>query len=179
LTLRPAVAQSQDVATLTLKEASEQLRRRAVSAVELTQACLKRIETHNPTLNAFITITGEQALATAREMDAEGQRGRWRGPQHGPIALKDNVDTARIRTTAASELFKDRVPSEDAEVVRRLKAADEMLGSRQITAMASISIIQSGCASDEISTSVEAGPFLPRNSSRIGARSTRYCMLVT
>src|SRR5687767_149882 len=101
LTLRPAFAQTQGVATLTLKEASEQLRRRAVSAVELTQACLKRIETHNPTLNAFITITGEQALATAREMDAERQRGRWRGPLHGiPIALKDNLDTAGIRTTA-------------------------------------------------------------------------------
>jgi aspartyl-tRNA(Asn)/glutamyl-tRNA(Gln) amidotransferase subunit A len=126
--LRPAVAQSQGVATLTLKQASEQLRRRAVSAVELTQACLERIETYNPTLNAFITVTGEHALATAREMDAERQRGRWRGPLHGiPIALKDNVDTAGIRTTAASELFKERVPSEDAEVVRRLKAAGAIL----------------------------------------------------
>jgi aspartyl-tRNA(Asn)/glutamyl-tRNA(Gln) amidotransferase subunit A len=128
LTLRPASAQSPGVATLTLKAASEHLRRRAVSAVELTEACLKRIETHNPTLNAFITITGEQALATARERDAERQRGRWRGPLHGiPIALKDNLDTAGIRTTAASELFRDRVPSEDAEVVRRLKAAGAIL----------------------------------------------------
>jgi aspartyl-tRNA(Asn)/glutamyl-tRNA(Gln) amidotransferase subunit A len=126
--LRPAFAQSQDVATLTLKAASEQLRRRGVSAVELTQACLTRIETHNPALNAFITVTAEQALAAAREMDAERRRGRWRGPLHGvPIALKDNVDTAGIRTTAASELFKDRVPSEDAEVVRRLKGAGAIL----------------------------------------------------
>jgi aspartyl-tRNA(Asn)/glutamyl-tRNA(Gln) amidotransferase subunit A len=128
LALRPALAQSQDVAAMTLKEASEQLRRRAVSAVELTQACLKRIETYNPTLNAFITVTADQALTTAREMDAERQRGRWRGPLHGvPIALKDNLDTAGIRTTAASELFKDRVPPEDAEVVRRLKAAGAIL----------------------------------------------------
>jgi len=128
LARQSAFAQSQDLAALTLKGASEQLRRRAVSAVELTQACLKRIETHNPTLNAFITVTAEQALATAREMDAERLRGRWRGPLHGiPIALKDNMDTAGIRTTAASELFRDRVPSEDAEVVRRLKAAGAIL----------------------------------------------------
>jgi aspartyl-tRNA(Asn)/glutamyl-tRNA(Gln) amidotransferase subunit A len=125
---RPASAQSQDVAAMTLKGASDQLRRRSVSAVELTQACLKRIETYNPTFNAFITVTAEQALGRAREMDAERQRGRLRGPLHGiPIALKDNVDTAGIRTTAASELFKDRVPSEDAEVVRRLKDAGAIL----------------------------------------------------
>lgn len=61
-------------------------------------------------------------------MEAEQRRGKWRGPLHGiPIALKDNIDTAGIRTTAASELFKDRVPSEDAEVVRRLKKAGAIL----------------------------------------------------
>ena len=54
--------------------------------------------------------------------------GKWRGPLHGiPIALKDNIDTAGIRTTAASELFKDRIPSADAEVVRRLKNAGAIL----------------------------------------------------
>ena len=61
-------------------------------------------------------------------MDAEQRRGNWRGPLHGiPIALKDNMDTAGIRTTAASELFKDRVPPEDAEVVRRVKGAGAIL----------------------------------------------------
>jgi aspartyl-tRNA(Asn)/glutamyl-tRNA(Gln) amidotransferase subunit A len=61
-------------------------------------------------------------------MEAEQRRGKWRGPLHGvPIALKDNIDTASILTTAASELFKDRVPSEDAEVVRRLKNAGAIL----------------------------------------------------
>ena len=66
-------------------------------------------------------------------MEAEQRRGKWRGPLHGiPIALKDNIDTAGIRTTAASELFKDRVPSEDAEVVRRLNIAGEIpLGKDQ------------------------------------------------
>jgi len=92
--------------------------------VELTEACLKRIDRLNPTLNAYITVTREQALATAHEMAEEQHRGKWRGPLHGvPIALKDNIDTAGIRTTAASELFKDRIPEEDAEVVRRLKNA--------------------------------------------------------
>src|SRR5712692_3420565 len=61
-------------------------------------------------------------------MEAEQQRGKWRGPLHGiPIALKDNIDTAGVRTTGASELFKDRVPSEDAEVVQRLKNAGAIL----------------------------------------------------
>src|SRR5207237_7838948 len=96
--------------------------------VDLTRACLQRIERTQATLNAFITVTGEQALATARQMEAEQQQGKWRGPLHGiPIALKDNIDTAGIRTTAASELFKDRVPSEDAEVVRRLKKGGAIL----------------------------------------------------
>src|SRR5205807_1729437 len=61
-------------------------------------------------------------------MEAEQRRGKWRGPLHGiPIALKDNIDTAGVRTTGASELFKDRVPSEDAEVVRRFKNAGAIL----------------------------------------------------
>jgi hypothetical protein len=76
----------------------------------------------------LITVTRTEALAAAREMEAEQRRGKWRGPLHGiPIALKDNMDTAGIRTTAASELFKDRVPSEDAEVVRRLKNGGAIL----------------------------------------------------
>ena len=126
--LTPAFAESQDLAGLTLKRASELLRRKGVSPVELTQACLKRIETYNPSLRAFITVTGESALSTAREMEAEAQRGKWRGPLHGiPIALKDNIDTAGVRTTGASEVFKDRIPAEDAEVVRRLKNAGAIL----------------------------------------------------
>jgi len=128
LALKPAFGESQDLATLTLKEASELLRRKAASPVDLTLACLKRIETYNPSLNAFITVTRDQAMEAARAMEAEQRKGKWRGPLHGiPIALKDNIDTAGTRTTAASELFKDRVPSEDAEVVRRLKNAGAIL----------------------------------------------------
>ena len=126
--LRPAFAQSQDLAGLTLKGASDLLRRKTVSPVELTEVCLKRIEKYNPSLNAFITVTRDQALRTAREAETELQRGRWRGPLHGvPIALKDNIDTAGIRTTGASDAFRDRIPTEDAEVARRLKNAGVVL----------------------------------------------------
>jgi len=121
-------AQSEDLTGLTLKRASELIRRKTVSPSELTQACLQRIERHNRAVNAFITVTGDHALASAREMDAELRRGKSRGPLHGiPIAIKDNIDTAGIRTTAASGVYKDRVPTDDAEVVRKLKAAGAII----------------------------------------------------
>ena len=124
----PPVAGSQDLTALTLKQASDMIRRRDVSPIELTQAYLKRIDQYNPSLNAFITITRDQALAAAREMEGEQKSGKWRGPLHGiPIALKDNIDTAGIKTTAASGVFKDRVPTEDSEVVVRLKKAGAIL----------------------------------------------------
>src|ERR1700683_3119354 len=108
----------------TIVALAPRLRRKEVSPVELTHDCLDRIEKLNPTLNAFITVTAESALAEARAAESEIFRGDSRGPLHGiPIALKDLIDTAGVRTTAASELYKDRVPSEDAEVVRRLRRA--------------------------------------------------------
>jgi aspartyl-tRNA(Asn)/glutamyl-tRNA(Gln) amidotransferase subunit A len=114
----------ESAAFLTLDEASAQLRLGKVSPVELTQACLSRIERLNPQLNAFITVCAESALVEARRAEAEIQQGRWHGPLHGiPIALKDLVDTAGVRTTAGSGLFEDRIPVEDAEIVRRLRAA--------------------------------------------------------
>src|SRR5712675_3166315 len=100
----------------TIVDLAPRLKRKEVSPVELTQACLDRIEKLNPALNAFITVTGESALAEARAAEAEIGRGEWRGPLHGiPIALKDLIDTAGVRTTSASELHKDRVPAQDAE----------------------------------------------------------------
>jgi aspartyl-tRNA(Asn)/glutamyl-tRNA(Gln) amidotransferase subunit A len=117
-----------DLTTLTLTEAAALIRSRQISPVELTNACLARIHRLNPVLNAFITVTDDGALAQARDAEAEIRRGRWRGPLHGvPIALKDIIDTAGVRTTAASALFKDRVPEEDADVVRRLQGAGAVL----------------------------------------------------
>ena len=120
--------QSSDLAGLSLERVSELVRNKSVSPVELVQECLKRIERLNPALNAFITIDGERSLAQARAAEAELQGGKWRGPLHGiPIALKDNIDTAEMRTTAGSALFADRIPAQDAEVVRRLKAAGSVI----------------------------------------------------
>ena len=117
-----------DLLGLSIREASELIRRRKISPVELTRAYVARIERLNPALNAFITVTAESALTEARAAEADAQRGTWRGPLHGiPIALKDLFDTSGVRTTAGSAVFKDRVPSQDADVVRRLKAAGAVL----------------------------------------------------
>ena len=117
---------------LSIAEASGLLRRKEISPVELTRACLSRIEQLNPTINAFITVLAESALAQAREAEAEIFAGKWRGPLHGiPIGLKDLIDTSGVRTTCGSALFANRVPSEDAEVVRRLKNAGAILIGKQ------------------------------------------------
>lgn len=116
------------LAAVTLAEAAARLRARTVTSTDLVNACLARIDVYNPKLNAFITVTREHALARAKLLDEEQRAGKLRGPLHGiPIALKDNVDTIGVRTTAASAVFDDRVPSEDAEVVRRLQAAGAVI----------------------------------------------------
>jgi aspartyl-tRNA(Asn)/glutamyl-tRNA(Gln) amidotransferase subunit A len=118
----------EELTALTLAEASRRVRAGEVSPVALTQACLARIERLNPMLNAFITVAAEQALADAMRAEEEIRAGNWKGPLHGiPYALKDNMDTAGLRTTGASELFENRVPTEDSEVARRLKAAGGIL----------------------------------------------------
>src|SRR5579864_1264179 len=112
----------------TVVAAAAALRDGKLSPVELIRECLARIDQLNPTLNAFITVTADQALDQARTAEAEIQRGNWRGPLHGiPIALKDVFDTAGVRTTGASRLFENRVPTEDAAAVHRLKDAGAVL----------------------------------------------------
>ncbi len=112
----------------TIFELAPRLRRREISPVELTRSCLERIEKVNRELNAFITVTGESAIQEASAAEAEIARGNWRGPLHGiPVAIKDLIDTAGVRTTAASQLFENRIPTEDAEVVRRLRRAGAMI----------------------------------------------------
>lgn len=123
VTMNPPMPALQTIAAL-----APQLRRKEISAVDLTRDCLARIEKLNPTLNAFITVTPESALAEARAAEAEIMRGEWRGPLHGiPIAIKDLIDTAGTRTTAASQLYENRIPTEDAEVVRRLRRAGAVI----------------------------------------------------
>jgi aspartyl-tRNA(Asn)/glutamyl-tRNA(Gln) amidotransferase subunit A len=112
----------------TISELAQGLRQREISSVEITQECLGRIDRLNPSLNALITVTAESALAEARRAEAEILGGEWRGPLHGvPVALKDLIDTAGVRTTAASALYKDRVPDRDAEIVRRLRQAGAVI----------------------------------------------------
>lgn len=124
----PARAAAGDLTRLSLAEASDLVRRRALSPVDLTQACLARIERYEPRVNAFITLTPEIALAQARVAEAEIARGTWRGALHGiPLALKDNIDTQGIRTTAASGIYAARVPTQDATVVTRLKDGGAVL----------------------------------------------------
>jgi aspartyl-tRNA(Asn)/glutamyl-tRNA(Gln) amidotransferase subunit A len=116
----------------TILELGELLRRKSLSPVELLDQHLERIEKLNPTLNAFITVMTDEARAQARQAEQEIRDGDWRGPLHGvPIGLKDIIDTAGTRTTAASALFKDRIPTEDAEVVTRLKKAGAVLIGKQ------------------------------------------------
>ncbi len=112
----------------TISELAQRLRRREISAVEITRACLERIEKFNPALNAFITVMADSAMAEARMAESEIALGQWRGPLHGiPIALKDLIDTAGVRTTAASRLNKDRAPMQDAEIVRRVRQAGAVI----------------------------------------------------
>ena len=117
-----------ELCTLTLEELSPLLRDRRVSPVEVTQAYLERLHALNDTLNAYITVTSDQALADARRCEQEIRQGDHRGPLHGvPIALKDLYDTADVRTTAASRIYAHRVPDEDATSVARLRAAGAVI----------------------------------------------------
>jgi aspartyl-tRNA(Asn)/glutamyl-tRNA(Gln) amidotransferase subunit A len=112
-----------DIATI-----YQRLRAQEVSPVEVVNACLKRIEQLNPSLNAFITVLADQALEQARVAEAEIKAEKWRGPLHGiPVGIKDFYDTAGIRTTAAFEFFQDRVPTKDAVGVVKLKEAGAII----------------------------------------------------
>ena len=118
----------QDYSMYTISQLSELFRQKKLSPVEVTRACLQRIRELNPTLNAFITVTTNEALQQAADAEGEIKNGRWLGPLHGvPIALKDLVDTAAIKTTAASGVFQNRIPDEDAPIVKQLKKAGAIL----------------------------------------------------
>ena len=111
-----------------LVEVSGLLETRSVSSVELTRLMLERIAHFEGRLNAWITVLWEAALASAEVADREIGAGRRIGPLHGiPYGLKDLFDTAGIETTAGSPLLRGNVPSSDATVAARLKAAGMVL----------------------------------------------------
>ncbi len=105
-----------------IQEVGELIRSRALSPVAVVESCLAQIERLNGRLNAFISVQSAQAREQAAHLEAEVQAGRWRGPLHGiPIGVKDMFDTAQIPTTAAFEYFANRIPTQDAAAVARLK----------------------------------------------------------
>lgn len=118
---------------LSLAEAARRLRAGQLSSVALVDACLARIAARDPQLNAFITVVADLARREALQADTEMRAGRYRGPLHGiPIAHKDMLLTAGVRTTAGSALLQDWVPSSDAAVVSQLKMAGAIsLGKTQ------------------------------------------------
>ena len=123
-----ALAQSTDPTDLSIAEAYRLIRSGALSPLDLVDAYFERIRRLDGRLNSFVTLTEERAVARARTLETELANGHWRGPLHGiPIALKDNIDTAGVLTTAASAVFAERIPDEDAEVVTRLKEAGAII----------------------------------------------------
>jgi aspartyl-tRNA(Asn)/glutamyl-tRNA(Gln) amidotransferase subunit A len=117
-----------DLTSKSLSEISAMIRSGTVTSRQLVTALLDRISVYNPKVNCFITVMGKEALAQADQLDEEAKAGKFRGPLHGiPIGLKDNIDTAGTRTTAASPMFKDRVPTEDATIVTKLKAGGAVI----------------------------------------------------
>lgn len=123
-----------DLAFASIAEIGELFRSGKLSPVELTELMLERIEQFNPMVNAYLTVTAEVARAQAKKAERElgGARTRKARKDHGalqgiPVSLKDNIYTAGIRTTAGSKILRDFIPTQDATVVTRLKAAGAVI----------------------------------------------------
>ncbi|MEZ5738111.1 MAG: amidase [Burkholderiaceae bacterium] len=125
----------EEIGFLGLVEAGQRIRRRDISARELTEAMLARIQALDPRLHAYALPTPEQALAQADAADRDLAAGRWHGPLHGvPVAVKDLCDTRGIVTRAGMPIRAANVPDQDATVVARLAAAGAvLLGKLQMT----------------------------------------------
>lgn len=122
----------QDLCFAGVKALSEWIRRREISPVELVRACLERMETHNPKVNAFITMLPDEALSRAREAEQEIRQGDYRGPLHGiPFGLKDLFMVQGRRFTLGSRLFDDHMAPMDSTVARRLRQAGAVLVGKQ------------------------------------------------
>ncbi len=122
-----------DVCGLSIAELSRLLRARKLSPVELTKAHLARIETYEPQLDAFITVTSDLALRQAKRAQREIAAGNYRGPMHGiPFGLKDIYNTQGIMTSAGSKLCKENIPAQDSTCTRKLyEAGGILLGKLQ------------------------------------------------
>ena len=118
----------EDIAFAPVTHLSRWIEQKKLTSERLTLIYLERLEKFNPQLRCAITITRDLALQQAKQADEEISRGKYRGPLHGiPWGGKDLLDTAGIPTTYGAEPYRDRVPKEDAEVVKRLHAAGAVL----------------------------------------------------
>jgi Asp-tRNA(Asn)/Glu-tRNA(Gln) amidotransferase A subunit family amidase len=121
-------ADDNDIAFCSVSRLSRWIEQRKLTSERLTNIYVKRIEQFNPKLRCVITLTRDLAIAQAKRADAEIASGKYRGPLHGiPWGGKDLLDTAGIPTTYGAEPFRNRIPSEDAAVVKRLHAAGAVL----------------------------------------------------
>ena len=112
----------------TIAAAARLIKARELSPVELVDGLLKRIALIDPVLNSFITVTAEEAVAQARKAEREISKGRYRGALHGiPYGVKDNYETAGIRTTGHSKVYADHIPRINASVVDKLYDAGAIL----------------------------------------------------
>ena len=117
-----------EIPFLSVTQLGELIKNREVSPVEVVESYLDRINSLNDRLYAYLTVCGDQALQSARESERALLRGESRGPLHGvPVAVKDQLNTAGIRTTSGTPIFNDFVPDEDATVVAKLKSAGAIL----------------------------------------------------
>ncbi|HEX7285349.1 MAG TPA: amidase [Candidatus Angelobacter sp.] len=124
----PLPKSDEDIAFAPLTKLARWMEKRQITSSRLTQIYLERLERFNPKLRCVITLTREHAEAQAKKADKELAAGKYRGPLHGiPWGGKDLLDTAGIPTTYGAEPFKDRVPKEDAAVVKRLNDAGAVL----------------------------------------------------
>ena len=123
-----------DLIRKSASELGELLRKREISPVELVDQSLARIEALQPSLNTFITITPDAAMAAARQTEEEIRKGGWRGPLHGiPYAAKDMIATRDVPTTMGSRLLEDHLPANDAVAVSRLKGSGAILLGKTTT----------------------------------------------
>ncbi|HYK38298.1 amidase [Alloacidobacterium sp.] len=124
----PLPANEEDIAFAPVTQLSEWIHTRKLTSTRLTQLYLDRLQKFDPKLRCVITLTSDHALAQAKQADAEVAAGKYRGPLHGiPWGAKDLLDTAGIATTYGAEPFRNRVPSDDAAVVKRLNDAGAVL----------------------------------------------------
>jgi Asp-tRNA(Asn)/Glu-tRNA(Gln) amidotransferase A subunit family amidase len=124
----PLPARDEDIAFASVTRLSRWIEQRKLTSERLTRIYLKRLEYFDSKLHCVITLTRDLALAQARKADEEIAAGKYRGPLHGiPWGAKDLLDTAGIRTTYGAEPFRDRVPAQDAIVVKRLHEAGAVL----------------------------------------------------